>query len=134
MFPSLEPAPPADERDARFDAVAAQFAAPLARLALALEDDSSRRAALLEDIHVALWRCLADYDAAVDLRTWVLRVAHNVVSAHQPNTQDRHPQQDTFSESLKRRRELRGQRTLDQASAPTGTTVEFIQGLKIGRA
>jgi RNA polymerase sigma-70 factor (ECF subfamily) len=130
MLPSLEPAPPADERDARFDAVAAQFAAPLARLALALEDDSSRRAALLDDIHVALWRCLADYGEAVDLRTWVLRVAHNLVAAHQPNTQDRHPQQDIFSESLKRRRELRGQRTLDQSAAPTGNTVQFIQGLK----
>jgi RNA polymerase sigma-70 factor (ECF subfamily) len=32
---------------------------------------------LLQDIHVALWRSLARYDARCSLRTWVYRVAHN---------------------------------------------------------
>ena len=88
MWPSLEPAPPADERDARFDAAAAGFAAPLARLAAAFEDESAPRAALLDDIHVALWRSLANYDGRIALRTWVFRVAFHLVAAQQPNTHD----------------------------------------------
>jgi len=42
MLPSFEARPPADERDSFYDAAAAQFAAPLARLAGALDDDPSK--------------------------------------------------------------------------------------------
>ncbi|HZL96709.1 MAG TPA: hypothetical protein VFB99_23840 [Vicinamibacterales bacterium] len=135
MWPSFEPAPPADERDARFDAAAAGFAAPLARLAAAFEDESAPRAALLDDIHVALWRSLANYDGRIALRTWVFRVAFHLVAAQQPNTHDRPPYQDTAVQAWKRRRVLKSQRTLDEATAPgvatTGASVTgFIQGLQ----
>jgi hypothetical protein len=47
MLPSFEAPPRADERDTFYDAAAAQFAAPLARLAYALDDDPSKREAML---------------------------------------------------------------------------------------
>ena len=130
MWPSFEPAPPADERDARFDAAASQFAAPLARLAGALEDHGPGRAALLDEIHVALWRSLADYDERISLRTWVFRVAFHVVAAHEPNTQDRPPGQDTPSQTWQRRRARKSLRTLEQATGLAGSVSGFIQGLK----
>jgi len=129
MLPAIETAPP-DQRDARFDAAAAQFAAPLARLARALEDDPARREALLQDIHVALWRSLADYDERIGLRTWVFRVAYNSVAAHQPNSHENARQQDTVSQAWKRRSSVREQRSLAEVDAPAGSTAGFIQGLE----
>lgn len=129
MLPPIEIAPP-DERDLRFDAAAAQFAAPLARLALALEDERTARAALLDDIHVMLWRSLADYDERIGLRTWVFRVAHHAVSKHVPNTQERPPQQETVKQAWARWRLQRNQRTLDKFIAPAGATIEVLRGLK----
>jgi RNA polymerase sigma-70 factor, ECF subfamily len=70
------------EQDALFDRVAAEFAAPLARLVRAHEADPSLRQDLLQDIHVALWRSLASFGNRCSLRTWVYRVAHNVAASH----------------------------------------------------
>jgi len=72
----------AAEQDTLFDKVAAEFAAPLARLARAHEADPSLRQDLLQDIHLALWRSLANFGNRCSLRTWVYRVAHNVAASH----------------------------------------------------
>lgn len=68
--------------EALFEKVAAEFAAPLTRLARAHEVDPHLQQDLLQEIHVALWRSLVAFDGRCSLRTWVYRVAHNVTAAH----------------------------------------------------
>jgi RNA polymerase sigma-70 factor (ECF subfamily) len=68
--------------DAVYEKVAAEYAAPLARLARAYEANPSAQKDLLQDIHVALWRSLPGFDGRCSLRTWVYRVAHNVAATH----------------------------------------------------
>jgi RNA polymerase sigma-70 factor (ECF subfamily) len=70
------------DADVLYHQAAASFGPPLARLALAYERDPDRRQDLLQDIHFALWRSLASFDARCSLRTWVYRVAHNVATSH----------------------------------------------------
>jgi len=69
-------------RDALFERIAAEYAAPLARLARAHEADPSLRQDLLQEIHLALWRSLPSFAGRCSLRTWVYRVAHNVAATH----------------------------------------------------
>lgn len=69
-------------RDALFERVAAEYAAPLARLARAHEADPSLQQDLLQEIHLALWRSLPSFGGRCSLRTWVYRVAHNVAATH----------------------------------------------------
>jgi RNA polymerase sigma-70 factor (ECF subfamily) len=69
-------------RDALFERVAADYAAPIARLAAAHEADPSQRQDLLQEIHLALWRSLPSFAGRCSLRTWVYRVAHNVAASH----------------------------------------------------
>src|SRR3954468_4145013 len=68
--------------DDLYEKVAAEFAAPLARLARAHEADRSLQQDLLQEIHVALWRSFAAFGGRCSLRTWVYRVAHNVAATH----------------------------------------------------
>jgi RNA polymerase sigma-70 factor (ECF subfamily) len=68
--------------DALFEKVAAEFAAPLARLVRAHEVDTHLQQDLLQEIHIALWRSLAAFGGRCSLRTWVFRVAHNVAATH----------------------------------------------------
>lgn len=79
-------APPVDQsdtgRDALFERIAAEYSAPMARLARAHEADSSLQQDLLQDIHVALWRSLPSFGGRCSLKTWVYRVAHNVAATH----------------------------------------------------
>ncbi|MEO8016286.1 MAG: RNA polymerase sigma factor [Pseudomonadota bacterium] len=65
-----------------FEKVAAEFAAPLTRLARAHEADTHLQQDLLQEIHIALWRSLASFGGRCSLRTWVYRVAHNVAATH----------------------------------------------------
>lgn len=53
------------------------FGAALERLVRGYEADSERRADLLQEIHIALWRSFAGFNGQCSLRTWVYRVAHN---------------------------------------------------------
>ena len=68
--------------EALYREIAERFGSPLQRLARAYEADPERRQDLLQDIHFALWRSLAGYEARCSLRTWVYRVAHNVAASH----------------------------------------------------
>jgi len=68
--------------EALFEKVAAEFAAPLTRLARAHEVDTHLQQDLLQEIHIALWRSLAGFGGRCSLRTWVYRVAHNVAATY----------------------------------------------------
>src|SRR3954469_23539919 len=102
-MPSMEPSPPLDARDAQFDQIAARFAAPLERLARALEDERPGQQALLQDLHVELWRNLPTDDSQ-PVQVFVHRVALNSVAAHEPNTRDRDPLLASWRDSAARRR------------------------------
>jgi RNA polymerase sigma-70 factor (ECF subfamily) len=69
-------------RDALFERITAEYAAPVARLARAHEADPSLQQDLLQEIHLALWRSLPSFAGRCSLRTWVYRVAHNVAATH----------------------------------------------------
>jgi RNA polymerase sigma-70 factor (ECF subfamily) len=74
--------PEAADLEALFEKVAAEFAAPLTRLARAHEVDTHLQQDLLQEIHIALWRSHAAFGGRCSLRTWVYRVAHNVAATH----------------------------------------------------
>lgn len=75
---------PADTaaQDRLYSQVAAEYAAPLARLIRAHEADPALQADLRQEIHLALWRSFASFDQRCSLRTWVYRVAHNIAATH----------------------------------------------------
>jgi RNA polymerase sigma-70 factor, ECF subfamily len=75
-----EPARP--DQQTRYEEASAEFGPALVRLARSYESDPDRRQDLLQEIHFALWRSLATFDARCALRTWVYRVAHNVATSH----------------------------------------------------
>jgi DNA-directed RNA polymerase specialized sigma24 family protein len=68
--------------DDRYREAAAAYGAALERLACAYEADPDHRRDLLQEIHLALWRSFAGWDARCSLRTWVYRVAHNAATSH----------------------------------------------------
>lgn len=73
---------PSPDQDARYLEAVAAHGGALQRLARATEANAERRRDLLQDMHVALWRSLASFDARCSVRTWVYRVAHNVAASH----------------------------------------------------
>ncbi|MBK8542365.1 MAG: sigma-70 family RNA polymerase sigma factor [Caulobacteraceae bacterium] len=73
---------PSPDQDARYLEAAAAHGAALQRLARATEANAERQRDLLQDMHVALWRSFASFDARCSVRTWVYRVAHNVAASH----------------------------------------------------
>lgn len=70
------------EQDSLYAQVADEFGAALERLARAYERNADERQALLQEIHVALWRSLPGFKGRCSVRTWVYRVAHNVAASH----------------------------------------------------
>jgi RNA polymerase sigma-70 factor (ECF subfamily) len=68
--------------DARYRAVIDAFAPALNRLARGYEADAGRRQDLYQEILVALWRALPAFEERSALKTFVLRVAHNVAASH----------------------------------------------------
>jgi RNA polymerase sigma-70 factor (ECF subfamily) len=69
-------------QDDRYREAAAAYGAALERLARAYEADPDHRRDLLQEIHLALWRSFAGWDARCSLRTWVYRVSHNAATSH----------------------------------------------------
>jgi RNA polymerase sigma-70 factor (ECF subfamily) len=72
----------ASRQDELYQAATETFGAVLERLARGYEADPDRRRDLLQDVHLALWRSFASFDARCSVRTWVYRVAHNVAASH----------------------------------------------------
>ena len=71
-----------EEQDERYARVAVAFGPALERLSRAYEADPDLRQDLLQEIHLAVWRSFAGYEAQCSERTWVYRVAHNVATSH----------------------------------------------------
>ncbi|HZF28116.1 MAG TPA: sigma-70 family RNA polymerase sigma factor [Gammaproteobacteria bacterium] len=69
-------------QDDLYARAAAALGPSLARLAAAYELDRAHREDLLQNIHLALWRSFATFDAKCSLRTWAYRVAHNTAATH----------------------------------------------------
>jgi len=57
-------------QDDRYREAAAEYGAALERLARVYEADPDHRRDLLQEIHLALWRSFAGWDARCSLRTW----------------------------------------------------------------
>lgn len=70
------------EQEVRYRRVAAEHGGAITRLAAAVEADPERRAELLQEIHLQLWRSLTAFAGQCSERTWALRVAHNVAASH----------------------------------------------------
>jgi RNA polymerase sigma-70 factor (ECF subfamily) len=71
-----------ESQQALYKQAADTYGASLDRLARAYELDPEARRDLLQDIHLHLWRSLANFDRRCSLKTWVYRVAHNVATGH----------------------------------------------------
>lgn len=69
-------------QDDLYQEAATTYGAALARLARAYEADRESSRDLLQEIHVAVWCSMANFDSRCSLRTWVYRVAHNVAASH----------------------------------------------------
>jgi RNA polymerase sigma-70 factor, ECF subfamily len=82
IFGSMKESQTDDRRDRLFNEVSSQYGAALQRLAGGYEMDAERRRDLLQEIHVALWVSLENFDGRCSLRTWVYRVANNVATNH----------------------------------------------------
>lgn len=67
---------------ARYRAAVDHLGGAIARLAAGYEADPAEREDLVQEIHLQLWRSLRLFDGRCSLRTWVLRVAHNVAADH----------------------------------------------------
>jgi RNA polymerase sigma-70 factor (ECF subfamily) len=70
------------EQESRFEALLAEFDAPLRRLAAVYERDASLAEDLLQEIRMALWRALPGFRGVCSRRTFVYRVAHNRALTH----------------------------------------------------
>src|SRR6187401_988663 len=78
----MEQRPGTSEQDALYSGAAGRFALPIERLARGYEADAELRRDLVQEIHVALWRSFAYFEAQCSERSWVYRVAHNVAVSH----------------------------------------------------
>jgi len=58
------------------------YGSALDRLVRAYELDADKRRDLLQEIHLALWRSLEQFEGRCSLRTWVYRVAHNTAASY----------------------------------------------------
>jgi len=69
------------KRDELYEEAAATCGSALDRVARAYEPDPDKRRDLLQEIHVALWRSLENFEGRCSLKTWVYRVAHNTATS-----------------------------------------------------
>jgi RNA polymerase sigma factor (sigma-70 family) len=69
-------------QDALYAEASARHAPAIARLARSVEANADHARDLEQEIHVALWRSFARFDARCAVPTWVYRVAHNVAASH----------------------------------------------------
>lgn len=58
------------------------YGSALDRLVRAYEFDADKRRDLSQEIHLALWRSLEQFEGRCSLRTWVYRVAHNTAASY----------------------------------------------------
>lgn len=68
--------------DETYQEACAAYGAALNRLARAYEAEPEKRRDLLQDIHIAMWKSFGRFNGSCSLRTWILRIAHNVAASH----------------------------------------------------
>lgn len=113
----------ASRQDALYAEAAAEYGAPLERLARAYEPDVDRRLDLLQEIHTALWRSFASFDGRCSLRTRVYRVAHNVATSQVIRRRGKAPtlvgleELDSMPEAVDREQAIDDRRALDRMMA-----------------
>jgi RNA polymerase sigma-70 factor (ECF subfamily) len=79
----VEAMPQIDQtRQSKFKETVTTYGAALERLARAYEADPETSRDLLQEILIALWQSLENFDNRCSLRTWVYRVAHNTAASH----------------------------------------------------
>lgn len=69
-------------RNELYATVVREIGPALDRLTSGYELDPDKRRDLRQEIHLQLWRSLAAYDGRCSLKTWTLRVAHNVAASY----------------------------------------------------
>jgi RNA polymerase sigma-70 factor, ECF subfamily len=69
-------------QDETYREASGAYGAALCRLARAYEARPEKRADLLQEIHIALWKSLRQFNGSCSLRTWVFRIARNVAASH----------------------------------------------------
>jgi RNA polymerase sigma-70 factor (ECF subfamily) len=87
----------ARNREARLDAILAEYEGPLRRLASAYEKDAELQNDLIQEIRLALWRALPAFRGQSSERTFIYRVAHNRALTHVAR---RHPEQLELASAL----------------------------------
>jgi RNA polymerase sigma-70 factor, ECF subfamily len=68
--------------DETYREACAAYGAALGRLVRAYEAEPEKRRDLLQEIHIAMWKSFGRFNGSCSLRTWVLRIAHNVAASH----------------------------------------------------
>lgn len=71
-----------DLQASRYKEAVELYGSALIRLVRGYESAPDRRNDLLQEIHIALWRSFAVFDARCSLRTWTYRVAHITAMKH----------------------------------------------------
>lgn len=69
-------------RDDLYRQATESFGSALDRLVRAYEFDADKRRDLLQEVNLALWRSLEQFEERCSLRTWVYRVAHNTAASY----------------------------------------------------
>lgn len=69
-------------QDELYQEASVAYGDALDRLVRGYEFDVDKRADLLQDIHLALWRSFEKFEARCSIRTWVYRIAHNIATSH----------------------------------------------------
>jgi RNA polymerase sigma-70 factor (ECF subfamily) len=105
------------EQDSLYARAVAEHGAALERLARAYEPDRERSRDLVQEIHVALWRSFAGFNGRCSLRTWIYRVAHNVVTSQILRRRSKQPTLVSLDELASVTDSHDGERTLDHRLA-----------------
>jgi RNA polymerase sigma-70 factor, ECF subfamily len=71
-----------ETQDELYQRVTREYGGALTRMAHAYEADPDLRRDLSQEMHLALWRSLGQFNGRCSLRTWLYRVAHNVATSH----------------------------------------------------
>jgi RNA polymerase sigma-70 factor (ECF subfamily) len=81
-MPGKNPSIPSSGQDETYQEASAAYGAALSRLARAYEAEPEKRADLLQEIHIAIWKSLGRFNGNCSLRTWAFRIAHNVAASY----------------------------------------------------
>jgi len=71
-----------DPVEAQFAEILQAYGPAIRRLCRSSERDPARCGDLEQDVLLALWRSLPSFRSEASVRTWAMRVAHNVATTH----------------------------------------------------